>query len=131
MNFEPLLTALAPIPSHAFAAMACMIAGAIQLWMTKGTQTHRILGWIWVILMAYVALTGLFIWEIRLFWLFSPIHLLSLWLLYSLYRAVRDARAGNIRAHKRNMITTYILALLVTGLFTFLPGRTMYAVLFG
>ena len=45
--------------------------------------------------------------------------------------AIRSARNGNIIRHKRMMKLLYILALIVTGLFTLLPGRTMNAVLFG
>ncbi len=131
MNWTPLWVADFPIPPHALAAIACIILGAVQFTLPKGTPGHRALGWVWVILMASVGISGLFIWEIQMVGLFSPIHLLSLWLLYSLYGAVRDARKGNIKAHKRNMITTYALALCITGLFTFWPGRIMHQILFG
>ena len=59
---------------------------------------------------------------------FSPIHLLSIWTLFSLVMA---ARQGNIRLHKIWMLLLYILALKVTGVFTLLPGRVMHGVLFG
>jgi uncharacterized membrane protein len=62
---------------------------------------------------------------------FSPIHLLSIWTLFSLVMAVYHARQGNIRQHKIWMVLLYILALLVTGVFTLWPGRVMHGVLFG
>ncbi len=59
---------------------------------------------------------------------FSPIHLLSIWTLFSLVMA---ARQGDIRLHKIWMVLLYILALKVTGVFTLLPGRVMHGALFG
>jgi uncharacterized membrane protein len=38
---------------------------------------------------------------------------------------------GHIRQHRIWMVLLYILALLVTGLFTLWPGRVMHGVLFG
>ena len=44
--------------------------------------------------------------------------------------AIYHARKGNIRQHKMWMVLLYVLALLVTGVFTPGPGRVMHAVLF-
>jgi len=41
------------------------------------------------------------------------------------------ARRGNIRGHKRSMIGLFAGALIIAGIFTFVPGRIMHAVLFG
>lgn len=131
MTISPLLAEPFPIPPHAIAAMTAMVLGAIQLLMRKGTALHRGIGYIWVVLMAVVAISGLFIFELRMIGPFSPIHLLSFFVLYVLFVAVRAARSGNIRRHKSAMIQLYILALLLTGLFTLLPGRVMHQVVFG
>ena len=128
---ELLFSQVMPVPSHALAAMAAVIMGGAQLASARGTTRHRILGWIWVGLMTYVAASSLFISELRLWGAFSPIHLLSIWTLFALVMAVYFARQGNIRQHKIWMVLLYILALLVTGLFTFWPGRVMHGVLFG
>ncbi len=69
----------APIPTHALAAMLAVILGGLQLASTKGTTQHRMLGWIWVLLMAYVSISSFFISELKLWGAFSPIHLLSAW----------------------------------------------------
>ena len=128
---ELLLGQVSPIPSHALAALAAVMPGGAQLATSKGTVRHRVSGWIWVSLMAYVAVSSFFISELRLWGAFSPIHLLSVWTLFSLVIAVYHARRGNIRQHKIWMSLLYLGALLITGLFTLWPGRVMHGVLFG
>ena len=128
---ELLFQESAPIPTHAMAAMAAVILGGLQLASAKGTTQHRVLGWSWVLLMMYVSVSSLFISSLRLWGAFSPIHLLSVWTLFSLWMAIYHARKGNIRQHKIWMVLLYVLALLVTGVFTLWPGRVMHAVLFG
>ena len=120
-----------PIPHHALAAFAAVIIGGVQLLMRKGGRVHRIMGYIWVALMAIVALSSFFIHEIKMFGAFSPIHLLSIFTLWSLYMAIRAAKDRRINAHRRWMQNLYVMALLITGAFTLLPGRTMHTVLFG
>lgn len=128
---EILFQSVAPIPSHALVALLAVLLGGLQLSRAKGTAQHRLLGWIWVALMAYVAASSFLISEIKLWGAFSPIHLLSVWTLISLVMAIFHVRRGNIRQHKIWMMLLYVLALLVTGLFTLWPGRVMHAVLFG
>ena len=127
---ELLFQESAPIPTHAMAAMAAVILGGLQLASAKGTTQHRVLGWSWVLLMMYVSVSSFFISSLRLWGAFSPIHLLSVWTLFSLGMAIYHARKGNIRQHKIWMVLLYVLALLVTGVFTLSPGRVMHAVLF-
>ena len=131
MDFPLLLTQDRPIPSHAILALVALVLGAVQLWMTKGGNRHRLLGYVWVGLMLYVSISGFFIHTLRLFGLFSPIHLLPFVVFVSLYLAISAARRGDIARHRRVMIQLYVLALIVTGAFTFFPGRVMYKVLFG
>ena len=128
---ELLFQESAPIPTHAMAAMAAVFLGGLQLASAKGTTQHRVLGWSWVLLMTYVSVSSFFISSLRLWGAFSPIHLLSVWTLFSLGMAIYHAREGNIRQHKIWMVLLYVLALLVTGVFTLWPGRVMHAVLFG
>jgi uncharacterized membrane protein len=83
-SFEPLLGARAPIPVHAIVALSAVLFGAVQMLLRKGTKLHRVLGYLWVSLLALVALSGFFIHKIRMFGLFSPIQLLSVlaWILW-------------------------------------------------
>ena len=132
MSLDPLLHASPIIQIHAAAAVAALLLGGWVLFRRKkGDSPHRAMGKVWVALMALVALSSFFIWEIRLVGLFSPIHLLSIFTLFMLYRGVSFARRHNIKAHMLTMQITYVAALIITGLFTFMPGRIMNKVVFG
>lgn len=131
MSLEPLLQAPPVILIHAVCAFLALLLGAVQLFRRKGDPVHRAIGFTWVGLMAAVALSSFFIWTIRTVWLFSPIHLISIFVLVMLWRGVQRARRGDIHGHRLTMQMTYLLGLVVTGLLTFIPGRTMYRVAFG
>ena len=126
-----LFNAPQPIPLHALAAMIAVILGGVQLSMKKGGLFHKQLGRIWVGLMLLVSFSSFFIHEIKLWGVYSPIHLLSLWTIFSVGLAVYFVRVGNIKRHKQVMIALYVFALILTGLFTLLPGRVMNQVIFG
>ena len=131
MSLDPLLSAATPIPSHAFAALAALALGLWQLAGRKGTDRHRLVGWLWVALMTWVAASGLFIHKLRVWGPWSPIHILSLFTLASLGWAVWAARSGRIAAHRVTMLSLFWLALILTGAFTFFPGRIMWQVATG
>jgi len=131
MSLAPLLDAAPAIPLHAFAAMAAFALGVVQIAAPKGTLPHRTLGWIWVILMAVVAISSFWIHQIRLVGPWSPIHLLSIFTPIMLVAGVLYARRHNVRGHRITMISIFAGALIVAGLFTFVPGRIMHAVVFG
>ena len=131
MSLTPLLDAAPAIPLHAFAAMAAFALGLVQFAAPKGTLPHRTLGWIWVALMAVVAVSSFWIHQIRLVGPWSPIHLLSVFTPIMLVLGVFYARRHNVRGHRITMISIFAGALVVAGLFTFVPGRIMHAVVFG
>jgi len=131
MSLAPLLDAAPAIPLHAFAAMAAFVLGIVQIAAPKGTLPHRALGWLWVVLMLVVALSSFWIHEIRLVGPLSPIHLLSIFALAMLVSGVMAARAHNVRRHRITMASIFFGALVTAGLFTFMPGRIMHAVVFG
>jgi uncharacterized membrane protein len=131
MSLAPLLDAVPPIPVHAFAAMAAFALGVVQLAAPKGTLPHRTLGWIWVALMAVVAVSAFWIHQLRIVGPFSPIHLLSIYVPVMLVVGVLAARRHNVQRHRRTMIGLFAGALIIAGLFTFMPGRVMHAVVFG
>ena len=120
-----------PIPLHAIAAMLAIILGGVQLYMNKGSVTHKLLGYIWVGLMLIVSVSSFFIHEIKLWNIYSPIHLLSAWTIFSLGLAIYYVRISNIKRHKYVMIMIYVFALVLTGFFTFMPGRVMHQIVFG
>lgn len=129
ISFTPLWQAGPWVASHALAAIFAMAIGAIQLALAKGTSAHRMLGYVWVGAMVFVAGGSFLIHDFRIVGPFSPIHLVSAFTLFALWRAVGHARAGRMEAHRKSMVAIYALALVVTGLFTLLPGRTMHEVL--
>jgi uncharacterized membrane protein len=131
LTLIPLLNAAPAIQLHAFAAMAAFALGIVQLSSPKGTLPHRTLGWIWVTLMVVVSVTAFFIHEIRLWGPWSPIHLLAIFTLVTLPLAIWHARRHAVAHHRLAMISIFTGALVVAGLFTFVPGRIMHAVVFG
>jgi uncharacterized membrane protein len=131
MTLEPLLSASPAIQFHAFAAMTAFGLGVVQLAAPKGTLPHRTIGWIWVVLMAVVAVSTAFVHTIRLWGPWSPIHLLSIMTLVLLPVAVWRAHMHDVPRHRNAMLGLFLGALVIAGLFTFMPGRIMYAVASG
>ena len=117
------------VAGHLWAALAALAIGALVLVRQKGTRSHRLLGRAWVGLMALVALSSFWIFEIRKGAGPSWIHLLSVWTLVSLTLAVYYIRQGNVRAHRRFMVGTFI-GLAAAGLGALAPGRALYRFLF-
>ncbi len=131
MSLSPLLASGWIITVHALAALLAIPLAVLQLAGPKGTALHRGLGWCWVVLLATVAFSGFFIHELQLVGPFSPIHLLSLFTLGCLAWAIYAARTGRVASHAWTMSCLVVFALLVTGAFTFWPGRVMYQVVTG
>jgi uncharacterized membrane protein len=131
MSLTPLLTASPAIQIHAFSATLALVLGAFVLFRPKGTPVHKRLGRLWAVLMLIVATSALFINEIRLIGPFSPIHLFSLATYLTLAQGIWHIRHGNVVAHRKAMTTLYFGALILAGAFTLLPGRRMYALIFG
>lgn len=131
MTLAPLLQASPAIQLHAFAAMTAFALGVVQLAAPKGTLPHRTLGWIWVALMLAVSISAFFIHQLRLWGPWSPIHLLAIFTLVMLPVAVLAAHRHNVARHRRAMIGLFAGALVIAGVFTLVPGRIMYAVVFG
>src|ERR1700679_2101429 len=131
MSLAPLLEAAPAIPLHAFAAMTAFVLGLVQFAAPKGTLPHRTIGWIWVLLMAGVAVSSFWIHQIRLVGPWSPIHLLSIFTLITLPLGVWGAHRLDVADRRRIMLLLFSGALVIAGLFTLLPGRIMHMVVFG
>jgi uncharacterized membrane protein len=131
VSLAPLLSASLAIQLHAFAAMSAFVLGLVQFAAPKGTLPHRTLGGIWVALMFVVAISSFFIHELKVWGAWSPIHLLSIFTLVMLPLGVWRAHHHQVQAHRWTMISIFIGALVIAGLFTLVPGRIMHAVVFG
>ncbi len=130
MDFSPILTASPAVQIHVVCAILAFLLGGVVLFRRKGDRLHRIGGRLWVALMLIVCISSLFIHMIRMFGAWSPIHLLSIGTLAALAWGVWVARARRIPAHRRVMQVTYVGALIIAGIFTFMPGRKMFEVFF-
>ena len=111
--------------------MAAFLLGIIQLSAPKGTMRHRTTGWIWVTLMVMVSASSFWIHDLKIWGVWSPIHLLSIFTLVMLPMAVWAAHRHAVEPHRKAMIGIFSGALVVAGLFTLVPGRIMHAVVFG
>lgn len=130
MTLEPLFDAPLAIQIHLAAVTPAALLGAYILLRPKGTLFHRFLGRVWLALMVVTALSSFFIHQLDLFYGFSPIHLLSIATLFGSWQAIAAARRRDIRTHRRIVRSLYFGGIVVAGLFTFVPGRIMYAVAF-
>ena len=131
MTLAPLSAASPAIQIHAFAAMAAFALGIVQFAAPKGTLPHRVLGWSWILLMLAVSISAFFIHTIRMWGPWSPIHLLAIFTLIMMPIAVMHARRHRVVPHRAAMISIFVGALVIAGLFTLLPGRIMHDVAFG
>jgi uncharacterized membrane protein len=107
---------------HLAAVVPAVVIGVAQLASAKGTPRHRFLGWIWVLAMAVVAISSLWIMELRKGAGYSVIHLLSAWVLFCLIAAIWSIRRGNVRRHKYFMVGV-MLGLAGAGIGALMPGR--------
>lgn len=116
MQFTPVILA------HVAAALGAIVIGGVTLFLKKGTAVHRLFGRLWVLLMLTAALVSF---AIRATGHLSWIHLLSVWILFTLGMALYNViLARNINAHKRWMTNTYI-GLVIAGLIALLPARLL------
>ena len=129
MTLEPLINSAIPISHHTVAGVLATLVGVAQLWLTKGTVLHRRLGYVWVGLIVFVALTGFFIFETGVAPPFNYLSKpLSALVLVMLRWGIRLARAGKIKEHRQTMIQQFWLTMLI-GLLTIQPGRVMHQML--
>jgi uncharacterized membrane protein len=131
MSLSLLLQASPAIQIHVATASSALVLGAYLLLARKGTRPHRLLGRIWFGLILTTAISSFFIETLRLYFGFSPIHILSVLTLIGSWQAVAAARAGRIEEHRRHVGNLYTFALLTAGAFTLMPGRLMHRLLLG
>lgn len=114
------------IAVHAGSAILALVLGAIVLWGPKGTARHKLLGRIWVGVMVLTAGSSAFIPSFQpVIGPFGFIHLFTVWTAVTLPMAIIQVRKGDIDGH-RNMMTGLYIGLWLAGLFTLLPGRTLF-----
>lgn len=131
LGLAPDVSAYAKLPLmiHLAAVLPAVPLGGYLLLARKGTASHKSLGKLWMGLMVVTALSAIFI---KTSGSFSWIHLFVPITLHAAWKVIQTARAGNIRAHKNHLVRTYLLALMIPGIFAFaVPGRLMQVLIFG
>jgi uncharacterized membrane protein len=94
--------------THASAALVCVGLGAYALLRRrKGDPVHRVVGWAWVAGMTFVATSSFAIRDLRDGRL-SLLHVLSVVTLVALLLGVQAARRHDVRAHRGNMLGSYL-----------------------
>ncbi|MEO1640161.1 MAG: DUF2306 domain-containing protein [Pseudomonadota bacterium] len=131
MNFEPILSAPPQVHLHLVAAVAAILIGPMALYRRSRDIWHKVSGYLWITAMLTTAITSFWISGIALIGPFSPIHLLSIFVLFSLTEGIWQIRRGNVSGHQKTMRSLYFWALIITGLATLLPGRSLHLVFFG
>lgn len=108
---------------HVVAALFALSLGPLNLIRRRRDRTHRLVGRTWAAAMAVTAVTSFGVQEP--FWALSGLHALSAWTLVSVTLGVLAIRRGDVRAHRANMVGSY-LGLWAAFLFAALvPTRTL------
>ncbi len=138
LNLQPLLAAPFAVKFHVATVVPAFVLGTWLLFAsTKGSRHHRLVGKVYLVLMAVTAIAATFI---RSFADFSMdvgplrlglIHLFVPLTAWSIWRTLRYARAGQIAGHRQSMRGLYFGGLIVAGLLAFGPGRIMHRMFFG
>jgi uncharacterized membrane protein len=135
MSLEPILAAPWPVQVHVLAALLALIMGPIQLILPKGTTRHRIWGWTFVISMIVICVSAFLIFDHPVPPRIGPLswlHLVAVFTLFMIWRAIAAIRRGDVQRHRRAMAGLVYGALLFPAVFAFaVPGRIMYRVVFG
>jgi uncharacterized membrane protein len=110
---------------HLVTAFAALIVGGVLLWRRKGTAQHKVLGWVWVLLMGSTTVAIGFIRDYEGMNLagFTPIHAFTVLVAVQLPRGIGLVRRGKLEGHRKTMRGLYIGACVIAGIFTLLPGR--------
>lgn len=115
---------------HLTSVLPAIPLGLYILLTRKGGARHRLLGRIWMALMASTAISALFIRQLN-HGGFSWIHLFVPLTLAMAWAAITAARAGDIARHRRRLVGMFLGAMVIPGLFAFSPGRVMAIWAFG
>lgn len=130
MNWKAFTEASLVIQFHWIAALLAFVFGIIMLMRRKGTPSHKVIGRMFIILMLITAISSFWIREINRGG-FSLIHIFIPLTLFASWEAIHYIRKGNVKRHKRAVMGMFFGALLIPGLFTFVPGRRMWILFFG
>ncbi|WP_083007218.1 DUF2306 domain-containing protein [Halomonas sp. GT] len=109
---------------HITSSFLALALGAGILLLAKGTRQHKYAGRVWVLAMVSSAISSFWLGGgvLPVFGQLGPIHLLSVWILWAVFQAIRTARRQEI-THHREWIRGAYIGLVVAFVGTLLPGR--------
>ena len=129
MDASRLIDASIAIKIHVAGALSAFVIGTVLMLGVKGRGLHKTLGYGWVVAMMVTAVSSFFVVGLNGNH-FSWIHGISAWTVIGLPMGVAAARRKDIAKHRKHMTGMFVGAMLVAGLFTFLPGRMMWSIFF-
>jgi len=117
---------------HVATVIPAIPLGGYLLLAPKGTRAHTLLGKIWVSLMVTTALSACFIrYGGGLDFHVSFIHIFVPMTLIASNKLVATARRGDMKGHKKEILSLYLGALMIPGIASMaFPGRLMNVWLF-
>lgn len=138
MTLQPLLDASPAVKIHVVTVVPAFFLGAwLLLASRKGSPRHRMIGRVYLVLMAVTAVAATFIRSfsgvsvevgpLRL----GLIHLFVPLTAHGVYGALATIRTGDIAGHRRAMRGLFVGGLIIAGLLAFAPGRVMYRMFAG
>ena len=130
MNWEYITQASPAIKIHLFTALAALLFGLFMWARPKGTAAHKMIGRAFIVLMLVTAFSALFIRHIN-HGQFSFIHIFVPITFLGAYQAVTRIRRRDVKGHKSAVKGMFFGALLIPGMFAFMPGRTLWMLVFG
>ena len=119
---------------HLGTVVPAFLLGTYLLLNQKGTDKHRLLGKIYMLLMLFTAVITLFMpAKIGVTFLnhFGFIHLFSFLVLYSVPLAYLAIKKKDIKQHRSAMLGVYCGGILIAGGFAFAPDRLLHGWIFG
>jgi uncharacterized membrane protein len=138
VDLAPLVNAPLAIRLHVVTVVPAFVLGTwLLVGSHKGSPRHRLIGKVYLALMAITAVAALCIrsfsdlsvsagpLRLGLLHLFVPLTV------YGIYGAFATIRAGDVRGHRAAMRGLYFGGMIVAGLLAFAPGRIMFRMFFG
>lgn len=133
MNFtlEPFWQAELAVQIHIVCGLVAMVTGLAIFARRKGSRWHVLTGRVWFIAMALVAVSSFFIHQLKVWGLFSPLHLFAVSTLGTLAFALYAIRKRDIRGHELSLKGLFLGGIVFAGGLTLSKGLTMHRIIFG
>ncbi|PCE13872.1 hypothetical protein AUC47_06590 [Microbacterium sp. SZ1] len=110
------------IPIHAVAASFVILLGPVNFLRRRKDAAHRFLGRTFAVMMYFVCVSGLFIYEGGGFTVF---HGLAIFTLITTTLGIRAIMRGDVKAHRGNMIGSWAGTVAAGTFAALVPGRAI------